>query len=774
MTDPFFLKKTDNPASNQSSQQNSSPVWTVQTSVVQPSVAPTKIDMKVKQWSRVSFRGFLIWCGVFLIFFVGLIAFGLYYFALNPQSGAQFGLSAGTIKSLLTIFALLFFWFIFFIGFWYSIVNWYRLMTVKEWAKGWFIFGLIFGVLLILFSLGAWVPALTRISAIEVADPTVAAGRILLPYYQLADGREVWIDDPNLKKIAPAVIVFKLGKNSLRQLTNQFPSLQTVILNCWNWQVFDVGESDPACFFTEKKSYPVSLEVGYLDANNRSIKQTLDLGPIDFDAQLDISLANGVISLNDNKSELVVGVNPSKVLISAQKLFSDLQLLDVAVDWDTNGDLQTDFSDVASVQALFNKPGLQFVTYSFPGLGNYRYVLPLRVSQSESPVCSVDVKEWDLNKYQFSTIFEDSWAVVKEFAFEVVNASNWKSIVNQKTRLSSFDYTFKDLGNYFVRVTFLTDIGKMGSCESQPFDVGSSSFNLIYRLLYRAPQSSVFQKFSLSGRYNGSGDYYVIPELPTTFQLVVDKVLPEDLTEQAKVYLNDQQILSSDKKTFEFVISKDSVEPYRLTVRLTDQQGNTFDKNIVISIKQQPIVGIIKVEPGYVGTDPFEVYFDASSTRLADETDEIVFFTRNFWDGEIAKNVSKWQISHTYVFDNLKESGSYRPEVTVRTRKWLTWSFFTEQPISVKRAERPVKIIMQSHPAQVAFAGERVQFALEVNWPISTIIWNFWDGQSQECEWRSCIDMSKIYDQPGTYTIKVTVKFEDSPSVEQTVKLQIR
>ncbi len=779
MTDPFFLKKTENSAQNQLpwkqiSSESSSQQPIVQSVSSPGPTSPVKIDMKVKQWNRVSFRWFLIWCGIFMILFVGLIAFWLYYFALNPQSGAQFWLSAATIKNLLTLFALLFFGFVFFIGFWYSIVNGYRLMTVKEWAKGAFILGLIFGVFLLLFSLWAGVPALTRISSIEVADPTVAAGRILLPYYQLADGREVWIDDPNLKKIAPAIIVFKMGKNSLRQLTNQFPSLQTAVLNCGNGQTFDLGESDPACFFTEKKAYPLTLEVGYLDANSRSVKQTLDLGPLSFDAQLDVSLANGVLSLNDSKSELVAGFNPSKVLISAQRLFSDLQLATILVDWDTNGDLQSDFTNEASVQAVFNQPGLQFITYSFPALGNYRYVLPLRIKQSESPVCSIDVKEWDLNKYQFSTLFEDSGAVIKEFSFEIINASNGKSVASQKTRLSTFDYSFKDLGSYFVRVSFLTDTAKQWGCESQPFDVGSSSFNLIYRLLYRAPQSSVFQKFSLSGRYNATGDYYVIPELPTTLQFVIDKILPENSTDSVKVFLNDQQLLSSDGKTFEFVISKDSIEPYRLVTQFVDQQGNTFDKNIVVSVKQQPIVGIIKVDPSYVGTDPFEVHFDASSTRLADETDEIVFFTRNFGDGEVAKNVSKWQISHTYVFDNLKESGSYHPEVTIKTRKWLTGSFFTEQPISVKRAERPVKILMQSHPAQVALAGERVQFGLEVNGPISTIIWNFWDGQSQECEGRSCIEMTKIYDQPGTYTIKVTVKFEDSPSVEQVVKLQVR
>jgi hypothetical protein len=54
--------------------------------------------------------------------------------------------------------------------------------------------------------------------------------------------------------------------------------------------------------------------------------------------------------------------------------------------------------------------------------------------------------------------------------------------------------------------------------------------------------------------------------------------------------------------------------------------------------------------------DPFTVQLDASTTIVNDPNDEIVYFTRDFGDGEIKKNFSQSIVSHTYRYDNKNEN----------------------------------------------------------------------------------------------------------------------
>jgi len=47
---------------------------------------------------------------------------------------------------------------------------------------------------------------------------------------------------------------------------------------------------------------------------------------------------------------------------------------------------------------------------------------------------------------------------------------------------------------------------------------------------------------------------------------------------------------------------------------------------------------------------------DASTTTLNDPGDEIVYFTWDFGDGEIKKNISQAVIQHVYNYDQTKEN----------------------------------------------------------------------------------------------------------------------
>jgi len=142
------------------------------------------------------------------------------------------------------------------------------------------------------------------------------------------------------------------------------------------------------------------------------------------------------------------------------------------------------------------------------------------------------------------------------------------------------------------------------------------------------------------------------------------------------------------------------------------------------------------------------VTFDASTTVLNDATDEIVYFTWDFGDGEIKKNLSQSVISHTYKYDTKNENGDYKPVLTIKTKKGCEISISPETDIIVKKPLISLKIHVDSHPAQLAMVGDRVSFSLEVNGVPSTIQRDFGNGKTLECQQRECVQTTTIYENP--------------------------
>ena len=69
------------------------------------------------------------------------------------------------------------------------------------------------------------------------------------------------------------------------------------------------------------------------------------------------------------------------------------------------------------------------------------------------------------------------------------------------------------------------------------------------------------------------------------------------------------------------------------------------------------------------GTEPLTVTLDASTTKLNDPTDEIVYFMWDFGDGETTRNISQGRVTHIYKYNAQGGEVQYRPKVTVTTKK---------------------------------------------------------------------------------------------------------
>ena len=118
-------------------------------------------------------------------------------------------------------------------------------------------------------------------------------------------------------------------------------------------------------------------------------------------------------------------------------------------------------------------------------------------------------------------------------------------------------------------------------------------------------------------------------EIPTIIKLQINQISPVISTATTKVSVDGKQIISTDGKSFEFTIDDSNDHEVKLIVEDTPSGANT-EITIPVKIDREDIIGKIIITPSTVGTDPFSVTFDASTSVLNDTSDEIVSFTWDF------------------------------------------------------------------------------------------------------------------------------------------------
>lgn len=121
----------------------------------------------------------------------------------------------------------------------------------------------------------------------------------------------------------------------------------------------------------------------------------------------------------------------------------------------------------------------------------------------------------------------------------------------------------------------------------------------------------------------------MLTEIPTVIKVQVNQIIPSPATATKKLLLDGKQVISSDPNSFEFTIDDSANHEAKLVIEDTPS-GAKSEIVIPIVIKREDIVGKVIVTPSTVGTDPFTVTFDASTSVLNDTGDEIVSFTRDF------------------------------------------------------------------------------------------------------------------------------------------------
>lgn len=736
-----------------------------------------------KPTSRVSIKTVLVGCGILFMIIVGWLSLVFYNLMNNPTQLSTVGLDPNTTKILLETFSVLFFGLLTFLGIGLLIVNLYRLISVKNKSRVGYIVGAFFWLAIFIVAIVLGAKVITMVRNFSV-DNILDSDKLIMPYLQLKDGVKYTRTTVDLKLIAPATIFYKINNDYFN--AQILPPLGQVnftemFLDCGNGQKlklnFTTSQFDGSCVYFKKWEYELNLETSYTNLpTSERFQKTFSGWSIIFESEITINPTKSALTFNDANTEMSVGKAPTKVMFDAGAVFKDLGITDYKIVWDFNGDGTPEKQNNVATTFVYNEAKLYNVYVRFPTLNDYIYTFPIRVEQSDVPVCEIIVTKADGKNYTITTNFFDKTVKITDYQFDILDRNKKDvSIDTIKNNNGTFTYQFRSAWVYAIQNTFITDDDKQWQCESDDVQVGVSAFQINYDTYFKSPKSPQFQKISDQGVVSLVSGELVLTEVPTIIKLQVNQISPNTPTATKKVLIDGKQIISIDGNSFEFTIDDNAKHEATLVVEDTPSWAKTEIK-IPVRVNRADIIGKIIVTPDTVGIDPFTVKFDVSTSVINDTGDELVLFTWDFGDGtwSIKKDFSESIISHTYRYDTVNNNGVYHPVVIIKTRKGREVSVSPENDIIVKRASEKLNISIPDYPSQVARIWDRVRFAIEFSGLPSELRRDFGDGKALTCKTRQeCATVFHVYEKVGTYTIKSAVVYQDKPTVAGAITIKI-
>lgn len=787
-TDPFYWvpqsdsQGTPNPVSNQENNVPQKQIPFTPTTTSNPS-QPTRAAMPQRPTSRLSIKSVMIWCGVLFMMVVGWLMLVFYNLIKNPTQLANLWMDISTTKALLQTFAAIFFWLLTFLWIWLLITNLYKIIVSKNKSKVWYIFATFFWFLIFITSLAFGAKLLNVIRNISVEN-ILDSDKLVMPYLIMKDGPKYTRSEENIKLIAPSFLTYKLNTNYFNsQIWPTLwwqPELKEVILDCGNWQtlnlVIETADFDGQCIYFSKWEYQLWLKITYINVPTwERFEKDFPAWSVIFDSEINVTTNKWDVTFNDAKTEMIAGKTPTKVTFDASQVFRDLSLPNYKILWDANDDLARDKEDASDFTYIYTWAKLYNINIRFPELNNYIYTFPMRIEQSDVPVCTISAISQKWLSYDIAASFVWDKVNITDYQFNIINPNEKNKLIDTiKSSDSNVQYQFQWWWTYAIKLNFITDEGKQWECESENIVVGPADFQIIYDVYAMSPQSTTFKKAWTSwANISIDWDTIITTEIPLSVQFHLLNISPNSSNVTKQLLYDGKQILSTDWKMFAFTI--DESKDHILKVVIQDTvRGVKTEKEIPIQVKRQDVIGKIIVKPEYVWYDPFTVNFDASTTVLNDPTDEIVYFSRDFGDGNVKKNLSQSIIDHTYRYDMIKENWEYKPVLTIRTKKGRDLTFSPDNNIIVKKPKVNLKITVDSHPTQIVRAGDRVVYSLEISWLPTKILRDFWNGKTYECNGRECTQISSVYDTPWSYVVRCTVTYDTQPTVEGNITIKVK
>ena len=779
---------------------------------------------EIKKWSVTNFsrKKVAIWCSIVLLLIFAWFFLTLSSLIKNPNALGWIWVDAGTAKVLLSAFIWLIFWSVILLMLGVIISNIYRLITVKNQRKWKFIRGLMWWILwagamlALILTISKWINKIeTNIKQIDYD--------IIQPYLVWRVEKE-WIDEFNYPYknenmegngvkyplIAPSEMAFSLRWNELIKITDsELPSWydrdhMIVKLLCGNKDgtTLEQNTSDEGkvnrrfnwtCLYSEKWKYTYWIEITY---NNTISKETktikYNLKTLDYTSEVSISKNSSKIS--SEGWEFRLWQAPVKVTVDANQIFRDFLTKEYKVEWDMDGDFVGDRTDIANFDYSYKLPKVYYVTYKFPEIyDNLWYRFPVRVEQSDKPVCWLEVERFPwTNKFQIVTDFVDSSseATISSYNYTIQNAATKKTISELKNENKKITYEFPDKWSYIVIMKYVTIDWKQWQCESDLIQLEKETFDIQYALLAKDSETWKFKELCNSKSSGYDCTQINIKSVPQTYQVQIKSVTPTTINtskavyfEEASEYTENKHALMEDNDTYEFTVPDEW--NYELRIFVTDKVSWIDDETKIIKFiaKKPDIVWEINItsaesnesqrRPISEGFEPLTVILDASKTEVNIKWDEIIYFTWDFWDGEIKRNIQNWVVAHTYNYDYAKENWIFQPIVTIRTKNWTEETIYGPK-INVKKWLVNVNISSTSHPSRQAQAWKDVTFSAEFDGLPEKMVWDFWDwSDTVTCKWRNCTEIKHAFEKTWIFSVKLSLEFDAVQQVDKTMEFKV-
>ena len=506
------------------------------------------------------------------------------------------------------------------------------------------------------------------------------------------------------------------------------------------------------------------------------------------------SANNKLTKVSSSNWEFILWKAPAKITIDTAQVFRDFSTKWYEVEWDMDGDFVSDRINQVNFDYSYKMPKVYYVSFKFPEiLDDVWYRFPVRVEQSDRPVCEVNVERFPwTNKFQITTEFmdESSAATISSYNYTMQNRATKKVLTELRNQNQKIVYEFPEKGSYVVIMDYVTVDWKQWQCESDLIQLEKETFNVQYTLLAKDATSWKFKELcnSKGSEYNNCTQIN-LDSVPQTYQLQIKSVTPTTINTSKAIYFENAMedentnALMEDNDSYDFTVPNEWT--YELRIFVTDKSSWMDDatKIIKFTAKKPEIFGIMSITSSEKDPDkrkevsewfePLTVILDVSKTEINIPWDEIIYFTRDFGDGEVKKNQQNGVVVHTYNYDYSKENGIFAPKVTITTLQWKT-KVISGPKLNVKKWLIEVDLSSVSHPSGQAPVGSDVSFSAEFDWLPERMIRDFWDGTpTYTCQLRNCTEVMHSYSNPGIYSVKVSLEFDAVQQVDETMDFKV-
>lgn len=755
-------------------------------------------NVVIKKWARrnLSIKTIFLGCAVIILLFVLGLGVLSYYLASNPGSLGGFtalGIAPGTAKSILSLLSVAVMMVILLLGVVILIVNTYRSFTVKNKPKGWYYAWILFWIIIVWIALAAGTTLISKVSSIDVqsiTNPDDVVNLSMIRYETALDGdKRIWRESPiqidwSFPVIAPVNVWASLFSANYREYVKskfQWVQIVAVQLDCWNNQTIGLSSDEInfawQCFYEHKGTYDISLMFLLRDGNNNQTVEEHLMKRLYVSSEITVKGIDRQV--NQWNNELSVGPLPAEVEFDADAVFKDLNIAEYNLLWDWDNDTVVDKLNETKYRHTYDSskvyyPLVRFLDiHGFDGSWDW-YTFPLRVTQSWIPVCKINLTKQQGHDYIIEGYFLD-WTErsVADHSYIVTDKLNNKVIeeVHDTDTWYKINFRFPGQWRYVVRMNFVTDDNQEWYCEEAITLSEKANFAVNYEFSASSATSNGYEKINADKIKETKT--VAITEIPTKLKLKFQNIEPRTIDTKITVMFDGKPIVYTN--TDEYIFDIRDSESHKIAIQIVDDsRWLEYEEELEAKIWLDDIVWKLSIIWDTVGFEPFTVTLDASASRLTDSSDQITYFTWDFWDWETQQKVSNWVVKHQYSFDYAENNGIFVPSVTIYTQKWRSVTIKANASIVVKKQVVKLDIYSPSHPLQEAKAGSPVELALDFSGLPTKITWDFWDGNQSECEWRTCSDVTKTWSEKWTYLIKVLVDFEDQQSVEQTLQFKIR